>query len=155
MSVGSKLVVVRANGSGERLVWESSSSGIGRITWAPDGTRLAFNHAGAIAVIDVDGTGLHYLTPRVHPDWYDQAPAWSPLGGRIAFQRSFVDTANSDIMVMHSDGTNVSHLTRDGADEWWKTGRLTRSASYSRGVTWTSGYGTCTRCAATAATSGA
>jgi Tol biopolymer transport system component len=42
-------------------------------SWSPDGHRLAFNRARNISVINVDGTGLHPVTPG-------SFPAWNPAG---------------------------------------------------------------------------
>ena len=68
-------------------------------SWSPDGSRIAFvmlqwdstgNDPGLyprIAVVNTDGSGF----ARLSDGPYDDSPAWSPDGTRIAFVRRFVD----------------------------------------------------------------
>jgi len=63
----------------------------GPFVWSPDGSQLAlsFNiapdkEAGAIWVVNADGTHLHPITPTDGDAW---GPTWSPDGQRIAFVR--------------------------------------------------------------------
>lgn len=56
-----------------------------------------------IYVIRADGTGAHRLTKNQKTD---SAPAWSPDGSRIAFQRQWDETdLSGQIWTMRSDGT--------------------------------------------------
>src|SRR5919198_464787 len=80
--------------------------------WSRDGTRLAFERNGSIAVVDPAGQGLRRLTSG-RTDDFD--PTWSPQG-RIAFMSD--RTGNWEIYAMNADGTGVTNLTRDpGADD--------------------------------------
>lgn len=68
-------------------------------SWSPDGSRIAFvmvrwDSSAAdptltqrIAVVNTDGSGFAWLSAGP----YDDSPAWSPDGTRIAFVRSFND----------------------------------------------------------------
>ena len=68
-------------------------------SWSPDGSRIAFvmlqwDSTAAdpglyprIAVVNTDGSGF----ARLSAGPYDDSPAWSPDGTRIAFVRRFVD----------------------------------------------------------------
>ena len=75
--------------------------------WSPDGTRIAFEHAGAffteIWVMNANGAGQ----VQVYPQGTD--PTWSPDGTRIAFAQ------NSGIAVVNADGTGFQELTPSAA----------------------------------------
>ena len=64
-----------------------------------------------VFVVNVDGTMAHTLTNR--PLAFDARPAWSPDGGRIAFE-STTDGKRS-IWVMQADGLGLRRLTDGGA----------------------------------------
>jgi len=83
--------------------------------WSPDGSRIAFSsmidtpygQTGRIFVINVDGTGLHQVSPEVTDptlDGYDTGPTWSPDGARIAFSRS------GRVDIVNADGTELTPL---------------------------------------------
>lgn len=78
-------------------------------TWSPDG-RLAFGNGG-LHVIDADGSGPNDLTSVT----FDQEPAWSPDGTKIAFISN--RGGPYDVFVMSSDGTGITQLTHDQATE--------------------------------------
>ena len=62
-----------------------------------------------VYVMNPDGTGLRNLTN--HPS-RDTAPAWSPDGKKIAFQRLAKNTGdNWEICVMNADGSDLKELT--------------------------------------------
>ncbi|HEY3219086.1 MAG TPA: hypothetical protein VGJ80_00015 [Gemmatimonadales bacterium] len=71
--------------------------------WSPDGQRIAFA-AGAIFVMNSDGTGLSQVTTPVFPD---AQPAWSPDGQWLAFARTQTES-----------GTNIWAVGADGSGEW-------------------------------------
>lgn len=79
--------------------------------WSPDGSRVAFAHRDgrtmAIHAIDLDTRRIVQLTSRS----VDLAPDWSPDGTRITFQRV------RDVAVVGADGTGLTVLTGEGADE--------------------------------------
>ena len=81
--------------------------------------RIAFvsNREGNydIFTMNVDGSGLINLTSNI-TDW-DQAPAWSPDGRKIAYSTGL----SHDIWVMNTDGsgkTNLSLTSTDGFAAW-------------------------------------
>jgi Tol biopolymer transport system component len=87
--------------------------------WSPDGTRIAFarsrgaqQHPSAVFVVDVDGRGLHRVTPR-RLDAY--RPAWSPDGTQIIFNTN--DTPeriqDAEIYIVAADGTGLRRLTHE------------------------------------------
>ena len=121
-----KIYLMNADGTELTLL---TPEGGGRPTWSPDGRRIAFTSrfadtgtATAIAVIDVDGTKLTYLT---HNDASDGHPDWSPDGRRIAFVSN--RDGNAEIYVMNADGSDPVRLTStpgdDNGPDWSPDGR--------------------------------
>ncbi|MFN2317497.1 MAG: Ig-like domain-containing protein, partial [Gemmatimonadales bacterium] len=94
---GTKLVIVRGvNDTGSRTDLfgvNADGSGLARLTqlgtvtgavWSPNGQRLALRAAGAVYVINADGSALTQLTSAAYP-LVVQSVEWSPQGNRIAF----------------------------------------------------------------------
>ena len=86
--------------------------------WAPDGTQVVFGRvnsstgsppgAGAVFVVNADGTGLRRLTP-----WGlngGDHPVWSPDGKLILF-RAVSDEVYGNLYTIHPDGTGLHKLT--------------------------------------------
>lgn len=76
--------------------------------YSPDGTRVAFKNvvgnvnlpgAGALFVMNADGAGVVRVTP---PGYVYDAPAWSPDGRWIVFQRRY-----RQLFIVHPDGTDL------------------------------------------------
>jgi len=69
-------------------------SGVGGLTWSPDGTRIAYQRGQSdggewdqeIRVVKVDGSGER-LIARGFGSIYGVGPVWSPTGDRIVYQR--------------------------------------------------------------------
>jgi Tol biopolymer transport system component len=129
-SRGGDLYVINADGTGLRQL----TTGLGEdweAAWSPDGSRIAFTRyreelgnprwgEATIYVVNADGTGLLRLSSR-GDSVYDAHPSWSPDGTRIAFYSRREHDADpshmndSDIYVMHADGTGAVRLTHHGA----------------------------------------
>jgi TolB protein len=88
--------------------WEDNKS----LSWSPDGSKIAFDDAGEIFTINVDGSNRTNLTN--HPDG-DSAPSWSPDGSRILFVSSRVGFMT--MHTMNADGSDVRALPSEG--EFW------------------------------------
>jgi len=67
----------------------------GKVSWSPDGQRLAFPSHRDIYIINVDGSNGYYLTGE---DDYLSSPTWSPDGNYIAFR-----DPNNDLLISIMD----------------------------------------------------
>lgn len=79
--------------------------------------RIALVRSNALHVVNPDGSCLERRAPE---GAFDQDPAWSPDGSKLAFARA------ANITVMDADGGNVRQLTTSGADRgpaWSPDGR--------------------------------
>jgi TolB protein len=92
--------------------------------WSPDGRRLAFS-SGRKGNLDIyvmecvnpparcgGGKVTQLTTSRGFEEW----PAWSPDGRRLAFVSD--RDGNVEIYVMDTDGQNQQRLTQNPADDW-------------------------------------
>ena len=93
--------------------------------------RIALVQDNALHMVNPDGTCLQRRAPA---GAFDQDPAWSPDGTKLAFGRG------ADITVMDADGANVRRLTTSGADKapaWSPDGRrIAFSRQSSPGEIW-------------------
>jgi Tol biopolymer transport system component len=80
------------------------------IDYSPNGQQLVFAHTApfhtcdkksALYVVNVDGTGLHQITPR---GFCDDDGSWSPDGAEIAFEH------RGSLFVVHPDGTGLAKI---------------------------------------------
>ena len=98
------------DGSDARLVYPQRTD---RITWSPDGTRLAVGFDGEIIVIPLDGGAPHSITEDV--DLFATYPSWSSTGRIAFFARAL--PSGTDIYTMAADGSDVRLLVSgDGAE---------------------------------------
>ena len=91
--------------------------------WSPDGSHLAIASSRSddyersedyeLFVLDLDGSVVHQLTDN---DSTDDEPAWSPVGGQIAFRSD--RTGDVELFVMGSDGSGVRQLTDSPGEDW-------------------------------------
>ena len=104
-----RLFVVTPDGSSRREV-SMRARGLFGATWAPDGQRLAAQRLGSgIHVLDVRTGTVHRLEATSERD---DAPAWSPDGETILFQRQVTGT-NLELYAIGATGTGLRRLTRD------------------------------------------
>jgi Tol biopolymer transport system component len=98
--------------------------------WSPDGRKIAFsnNYWGGIWVVDVDaGTAPVRLThdPHTSPTdpfvAYDDAPAWSPDGTKVAFSRVECDSSScgyDQLWLVNADGTGPQQVSGGNSPDW-------------------------------------
>jgi Tol biopolymer transport system component len=80
------------------------------IDYSPDGKQIVFGRTdpfhncdttSALFVVNVDGTGLHQITPQ---GFCDDDGSWSPDGTEIAFEH------RGSLFVVHPDGTGLAKI---------------------------------------------
>ena len=104
-----EIYVMNIDGSGvTRLTY--NTVGDGWPTWSPDSTRIAFVRGSQVYVMNADGSNAHGL-------FEGQSPSWSPDGTRIAFYSK--RDGNAEIYVIEADGTGVTRLSDNSADDWY------------------------------------
>jgi Tol biopolymer transport system component len=96
-------------------------------SWSPDGTQIVFERVfpSRIFKINLDGTGEVNLTPAGTSG--GEAPAWSPLGNKIAYI-GYPLGGGVDIFVMDPDGSNKTNVTNtpdvvEGNPDWSPSGQ--------------------------------
>ena len=106
------IYVMRLDGSGVRALWRGGHglhlTWSPKLTWSPDGRRLAFEAGSAIWTIDADGTHLARIASHA------ASPAWSPDGRRVAFTRLGTQEnpnwPKHAIWVVNADGSGMRQL---------------------------------------------
>jgi len=111
----SVVCVMNADGTGVVGLPTSTTSARVGMSWSPDGSKIAFIGSDGLYAVNVDGTGSSLLVSNVgvgSPSF----PAWSPDGSRIAFD-CLVEIGNIDVCVVNADGTGLTRLTTDPAND--------------------------------------
>lgn len=130
-----KVMMVRADGSGQAKDLTKGLPNSGFPTWSPDGKRIVYRVWGK------GGLGLRELTladgevKNLTTEW-DNFPAFSPDGSLITFTRRSAITKDYDIFTMRADGSDIKQLTttpgNDSHSSWSPDGKfiLWSSARY-------------------------
>jgi Tol biopolymer transport system component len=138
------LVVMRADGTRERVLLESDWMGFRNPAWSPDGQSIAFEGTG----VDFNGAdpGLYIISPRggaarriANVGGAQDAPDWSPDGRLIAYEWGDV-LGPDDIRLVRPDDTGHARITddplvSDSGPAWAPSGR--RLAITRPGGIWT------------------
>ena len=128
----SVLKKIRVNGTHRRNIGQSCTEPClsdGYPAWAPGGRRIAFQRGlgprtGRIRMIALyvmrsDGSHARRITqlegdPLVAQPLADEAPAWSPDGRRLAFERFSRAREHQAIFTVRLNGTGLRRIT-----PWW------------------------------------
>ena len=114
--------VMNADGSDQQNHSKNSADDYSP-NWSPDRTKIAFTRDTGNGVIlepsaeiyVMNATGSNQATRLTKNRVADDIPAFSPDGIKIAFNGN--RAGNSEILVMNSDGTNQTNLTKTSTDE--------------------------------------
>lgn len=107
-------ILYASNVSGNNDIWVMNADGSGKTNltpdtefdtnpaWSPDGSRIAFERAGSISIMNTDGSGI----TEIYEGGTD--PVWSPDGSKIAI---VVNDGESHIWTIGVDGSNPTQIS--------------------------------------------
>ena len=88
--------------------------------WSPDRSRLAYTTAGALVVVNADGSDQQTLVEGVV-----SSPSWSGNGAEIAYEsQADADTQSSRIAVVSLNGGDPHEFVRGQSPQWASDGDL-------------------------------
>lgn len=101
-----------SDGQGLTRITSNPGGGDFPLDYSPNGEKIVFgrtdpsgpdgeNHNQALFVVNVNGSGLHRITPW---GFYDEQGSWSPDGSKIAFEH------RGSIFTVHPDGTGLGKI---------------------------------------------
>ncbi len=110
-----EIYAMRADGSSPtRLTFTTPAADLAPAL-RPDGQRIAFIENNRIFIMNADGSGVHEVF-NGNAGGGVRSLAWSPDGGRIAFE--YLPGGWPQIYVMNADGSGAIALTADGQNNF-------------------------------------
>jgi hypothetical protein len=115
---GGAMKVAAANGSNARIV-AALPDGAQRLTFSPDGSRLAYGTFGAVpSIVVADADGSHPVVVASGASLARGLPlAWSPDSRRLAFTWVLVADKIGTIDLVDADGSHLRQLIEGPAAE--------------------------------------
>ncbi len=119
----SEIYLMNPDGSNQRRLTYTDSLINGAPVWSPDGNTIAFESNGGIALINIDGTNMRYITHQYEFGFGGYgSPIWSPDGGRLVILWYPSDgTSHTVIFTLNSDGSGMKEILDDStahATDW-------------------------------------
>ncbi len=119
----SQLAVMASDGSGLKILTPGNHSNAGFPSYSPDGQKIVYRLLGAeqgLRIVSLSDGKVRRLTSG-----WDDFPAWSPRGDRIAF--TGFESGDFEIYTIRPDGGGLRQLTRthgnDSHPVWSPDGR--------------------------------
>ena len=122
-----ELWIMNADGSNQTMLFAKPGYEVSEGVFSPDGTTIAFHAVvfvpggngcdgffggGEVWLMNADGTNSRRLTPPTVNCNYDENPAWSPDGRKIAYSHvPFAPGTIGDVFIINVDGTGNMNLT--------------------------------------------
>ena len=107
---GGTLKAVNSDGADVRTL-AALPEGAERLTFSPDGTRLAYGTTGTIpSIVVTDSDGSHQVVAASGAPVDPTSAAWSPDSRRLAFTWVLVTDNVGTIDVVDADGSNLHQL---------------------------------------------
>ena len=104
------------NSNGSNPVQLTSGAWAQNPVWSPDGTKIAYSATGAVRLMNADGTNKTVLL-NVGCCISPYLGSWSPDGTKMVIFSDRFD-GNYEIYVMNSDGSNLTRLTSNSANDY-------------------------------------
>jgi outer membrane protein assembly factor BamB len=117
-SVPDGVYVMNADGSGVTRIRDCQGQSCPtRLSWSPDGRRIAYVGGRTLAVMDADGSHDHTLLacPKLPCMEPADGPSWSPDGSQLVFSGADRNNATG-LFIVGADGGALKTLTRCYSD---------------------------------------
>jgi TolB protein len=105
-----------SDGTNQRRLTSADLRGapIRDLAWSANGKLAYVDHEDIFVALPEGGTPTNITHNSFH--WSESGPAWSPDGGRMLFSAR-TDETSSEVFVMNADGSNMTNLTNNPADD--------------------------------------